>query len=117
MINVRLSKLGGFFRSFKIINYLRTNQLDFQIGCQLGESGILSAAGRSLCVLNRDAKYYDGSYDAFLLRSNITTENISFGKKGRAGQTEGFGLGARVEREKLRNFQGITPVCSINRAK
>ncbi|MCJ7593946.1 MAG: hypothetical protein MUO52_04130, partial [Desulfobacterales bacterium] len=48
MINVRLSKCGGFRNSLKIISFLRGEGLSFQIGCQLGESGILSAAGRAL---------------------------------------------------------------------
>ncbi|MBW1841853.1 MAG: hypothetical protein JRI75_08680 [Deltaproteobacteria bacterium] len=101
MINVRLSKCGGFRNSFRIIDYLRKNRIPFQIGCQLGESGILSAAGRVLSLLCRDADYYDGSYDEFLLKENTTIDNVSFGPCGKAGPLEGIGLGVRVDPEQL----------------
>jgi L-alanine-DL-glutamate epimerase-like enolase superfamily enzyme len=101
MINVRLSKCGGFRKSLDIIELIRSKGISFQIGCQLGESGILSAAGRALCLLCRDAAYYDGSYDAFLLKENITTKDVSFGVGGKAGPLEGPGLGVEVNRKAL----------------
>jgi len=45
MINVRLSKCGGFRRSLRIIDFLRHKGVPYQVACQLGESGILSAQG------------------------------------------------------------------------
>ncbi|MDX2497218.1 MAG: enolase C-terminal domain-like protein [Desulfobacterales bacterium] len=104
MINVRLSKCGGFRNSLKIIDYLRTNGILFQIGCQLGESGILSAAGRALCLLCGDAVYYDGSYDEFMLKENTTFENVSFGPGGKAGPLKNPGLGVKVSPQHLKNI-------------
>lgn len=101
MINVRLSKCGGFRNSLKVIEYLRYRGIPFQIGCQLGESGILSAAGRALSLLCGDAAYYDGSYDAFLLKENITLEHVSFGPGGEAKPLEGPGLGVDVSAQSL----------------
>jgi len=101
MINVRLSKCGGFRKSLKIIDYLRLNKIPFQIGCHLGESGILSAAGRILCLLCRDAVYYDGSYDKYLLKKNITDNDVSFGPGGEAGPLDGPGLGVKINRQNL----------------
>jgi muconate cycloisomerase len=101
MINVRLSKFGGFRRSLKIIELLRDGGVAFQVGAQLAESGILSAAGRALGLLCRDSRYYDGSYDRFLLKENITTENVSFGPGGKAGPLDGVGLGVDVDRTRL----------------
>jgi L-alanine-DL-glutamate epimerase-like enolase superfamily enzyme len=101
MINVRLSKCGGIRRSLDIIELIRSKGISFQIGCQLGESGILSAAGRALCLLCRDAVYYDGSYDAYLLKENITTKDVFFGVGGKAGPLEGPGLGVEVNRKAL----------------
>ncbi|MEA3361294.1 MAG: enolase C-terminal domain-like protein [Thermodesulfobacteriota bacterium] len=101
MVNLRLSKCGGFRNSVNIINYLRSNGLSFQIGCQLGESGLLSSAGRTLGILCSDALYYDGSYDKFLLKENITYENVSFGTSGLAGPMSGPGLGVNINMENL----------------
>jgi len=102
MMNIRLSKCGGFRNSFKIIDYLRKYCIPFQIGCQLGESGLLSAAGRALSLLCKDARYYDGSYDEFLLKENITTENVTFGLRGEAGPLEAPGLGVEVSGKNLK---------------
>jgi muconate cycloisomerase len=101
MINVRVSKCGGLRRSLQIIQRLREKGLSFQIGCQLGESGLLSAAGRALGLMCGDAVYYDGSYDAFLLAVNITCKNVSFDAGGYAGALEGPGLGVSVDRSVL----------------
>lgn len=104
MINVRLSKCGGFKNSSRIIDYLRLNGTPFQVGCQLGESGILSAAGRVLCLLCRDAVYYDGSYDEFLLKQNVTFENVSFGSGGKASPLNSHGLGIKINPQRLKNI-------------
>ena len=101
MINVRLSKCGGFHRSLSIIDFLRSHGLYFQVGCQLGESGLLSAAGRALALLCKDALYVDGSYDKFLLKENITFDNVSFGAGGLAGPLTGPGLGVRVSPQQI----------------
>ncbi len=108
MVNVRLSKCGGFRRSLELIDYLRTKGIRFQIGGHLGESGILSAAGRALCLLCGDAVYCDGSYDEFLLNENITRENVSFGSGGKAGPLTGPGLGVEVNRQNLVRLSEIS---------
>ena len=102
MINMRLSKCGGFHRSLQMIEFLRSERIDFQVACHLGESGLLSAAGRTLSLLCRDAVYYDGSYDAFLLNENVTKEDVSFAAGGYAGPLGGHGLGVTVSRRKLK---------------
>lgn len=106
MVNVRLSKCGGFRRSLRIIEYLRANGVPFQIASHLGESGILSAAGRALSLLCRDSLYYDGSYDAFLLKENATTQDVTFGPGGEAGPLDGPGLGVEINRKNLEKLSG-----------
>lgn len=110
MINVRLSKNGGFRNSFKMIDFLRRHKISFQIGCHLGESGILSAAGRVLCLLCNDARYYDGSYDEFLLAENITTQHVSFEPGGEARPLNGPGLGVDVSRQILDRLSDGPPI-------
>lgn len=104
IVNVRLSKCGGFNRSLRGIDMLRGSGIPFQIGAQLGESGILSSAGRALSLLCSDAVYHDGCYDRFLLKTNITTEHVSFGPGGVARPLPGSGLGVQVDRENLRQL-------------
>jgi L-alanine-DL-glutamate epimerase-like enolase superfamily enzyme len=115
MVNVRLSKCGGFENSFKIIDYLRKAGVFFQIAAHLGESGILSAAGRVLSVLCSDAVYYDGSYDEFLLRENVTLENVSFGLGGEAGPLKGPGLGVEINHESLQRLSNPSTMVTIGK--
>lgn len=115
MINIRLSKCGGFRRSLEMIDLLRSRGTAFQIGCHVGESGILSAAGRALSLLCRDAVYHDGSYDAFLLQENVTREDVSFGPEGKARALGGTGLGVDIDRERLIRLSGGSPALTISR--
>ncbi len=115
MINVKLCRSGGFRRSLGIIDEIRKSGLSFQIGCTLGESGILSAAGRTLCLLCGDAVNYDGSYDKFLLNENTTVENVSFGLGGEAAALGGHGLGVTVRKESLTRLGNGSSALTITR--
>ena len=115
MVNVKLCRSGGFRRTFRLIDLLRQHKIAFQIGCTLGEAGLLSAAGRTLGLLCRDALYYDGSYDAFLLKENVTIEDVSFGPRGDAGPLAGPGLGVAVDREKLGRLSDPSSRMTIRR--
>jgi L-alanine-DL-glutamate epimerase-like enolase superfamily enzyme len=101
MFNVKLCRSGGFRRTLGIIDHLRRGKIPFQIGCTLGEAGLLSAAGRALGLACSDAVTYDGSYDRFVLKENIIEEDISFGPGGAAGPLDGYGLGVTVKSERL----------------
>jgi len=114
MTNVKLCRSGGFRRSLKMIKRIRSSGLSFQIGCTLGESGILSAAGRALSLLCRDAIYYDGSYDRFMLKENITTQDVSFGPGGKAGPLDSPGLGVKINKENLMRLSNGYPSLSIS---
>ena len=101
MFNVKLCRSGGFHRTLRIIDHLRMERIPFQIGCTLGEAGLLSAAGRALGLACSDALTYDGSYDRFMLKENIIEEDVTFGPGGTAGPLVGYGLGVTVKSEKL----------------
>ncbi|MBW1927740.1 MAG: hypothetical protein JRJ13_01120 [Deltaproteobacteria bacterium] len=116
MVNVRVSRSGGLRKALRIIHYLRNHGISFQIGCSRGETGILSAAGRALALLCKDAVYVDGSYDAFLLKENITTEDVSFGLGGEAGPLLGNGLGVEVEPDRISSLCVKSHSISISRA-
>ncbi len=115
IVNVKLSRSGGFRRTLRVIDYLRTNKVAFQIGCSIGESGILSAAGRVLCLLCRDAVYYSGSYDKYLLKKNITCENVTFGQGGKAGPLPGPGLGVEINMQNLKQLSDPAKTITILR--
>ncbi len=104
MVNIRLSKNGGIFRSLKIAKMAEERGIKYQVGCHVGETGILSAAGRVIASLLKDPVYIDGSYDNYILSDNVTTENMGFGFKGEARIIRGKYLGYNVDIDKVRRL-------------
>jgi L-Ala-D/L-Glu epimerase len=105
LFNIRVSKNGGLVQSLKLAQLAHKTGVDFQLGCMVGETGILSAAGRIfLELVGRRARFSEGSYGRFLLRSDITRERLSFGYGGFVRAMSGPGLGVHVQRSKLRQM-------------
>ena len=104
MFNVRLSKCGGIFSALKIADIARNSSIGYQLGCQAGESGVLSAAGRHFACSVKGIEYFEGSYGRFLLKDDITVENMTFGWKGKAAALDGYGLGVNVSDEVLEKY-------------
>jgi muconate cycloisomerase len=101
LLNVRLSKCGGILPSLRIIALAQTKGLGVQLGCHPGETSLLSAAGRHVAGRVSGLRYVEGSYDRHILRSNLTTRDITFGYGGRARPLVGPGLGVLVEEPAL----------------
>ncbi len=95
--NVRLSKCGGFQNSLSLWGLAYNNQLFCQIGCHVGESGILSAAGRHLAALCPNRAFLEGSFAKILLQKDIVKKDISFGQMGKAPLLTESGLGVEVD--------------------
>ena len=102
--NIRLSKCGGFRECLKLWKYALDNGFFCQLGCHVGETGVLSAAGRHLATLCDNIRYLEGGYTRFTLESDICNEELSFGYEGKAGLLEGDGLGVSVNGEALEKW-------------
>jgi len=98
--NIRVSKCGGLRASMRIAGIAADAGLTVIVGAQVGESGLLSAAGRHLaaCVAPR---YLEGSAGRLLLREDITAERVLPGRGGRARPHRGGGLGVTVRPDVL----------------
>ncbi|MCA9010268.1 MAG: hypothetical protein KDB01_11005 [Planctomycetaceae bacterium] len=100
--NIRLSKCGGISRSLELVALAREHGIGYQLGCQVGETGILSAAGRHFACNIPDIRYLEGSFDRFLVRDAFTEENLTFGYGGRAPRLTGAGSGVEVNECRIR---------------
>jgi L-Ala-D/L-Glu epimerase len=98
--NIRVSKCGGLLRSRRIAQIAAEHELACVVGAQVGESGLLSAAGRHLAASIRP-RYLEGSAGRLLLRRDLTQENVMPGWGGRARPYNGAGLGVRVREDVL----------------
>jgi L-alanine-DL-glutamate epimerase-like enolase superfamily enzyme len=104
MLNLRLSKNGGLFRVLALAREAEASGLAYQLGCMVGETGILSALGRLTASLLPKPAYLEGGYDDALLAGNVTTRSFGFGQGGRAEIVRGRGIGYEVDEQKLATF-------------
>src|SRR5438309_11256499 len=97
LFNLRLSMCGGFIASLRLAQFAKRHGLGYQLGCQVGETAILSAAGRHFASSVKDIRYVEGSYDKHLVRESLATKDITFGWGGKAPALAGPGLGITID--------------------
>lgn len=100
IFNLRVSKCGGLLAAARVHEIGRQKGIASQVGCQVGETGILAAAGRHLAS-TREFLYLEGSYSNYLLVDDIVNEPVDFGPGGIAKPLAGVGLGISVNEEAL----------------
>jgi muconate cycloisomerase len=94
--NIRVSKCGGLLNSLEIAHVAQQHGLACVVGAQVGESGILSAAGRHLAAALPDVMFVEGSAGRLLLKEDLTKENVVPGAGGWAPTFRRPGLGITV---------------------
>jgi len=99
--NIRISKCGGLINSMLLAAMAHRAGLGYQLGCQVGETGILSAAGRHLATSIDHILYLEGSFDRYLVRNALTREDLTFARGGFAPALSAPGLGITVDEQAL----------------
>ena len=99
--NIRLSKCGGITGSLAIAKLAQQAGIKIQVGAQVGETGILSAAGRMFAAHLPALEFAEGSFGAWLLTEDVTFEDVSFGYAGIAPLLRTRGLSVTVKDETL----------------
>lgn len=102
--NIRISKVGGLLAAKQIAGIASDAGITCHLGAQVGESGILSSAGRILGCTKEPFANYEGSDNFFLLKSDLTAENLTVGWKGYGKLLPGYGLGVTVVEERLQTL-------------
>ncbi|HEV3439073.1 MAG TPA: dipeptide epimerase [Gemmata sp.] len=97
LFNLRLSKCGGFIPTLHLAQLAKRHGLGYQLGCQVGETAILSAAGRHFATSIDNIRYREGSYDRHLVRESLAREDITFQRGGWAPALVGCGLGVTID--------------------
>ncbi|GIW83033.1 MAG: dipeptide epimerase [Gemmatales bacterium] len=105
LFNIRLSKCGGLVTSLKLMQFACRYGIGCQLGCQVGETAVLSAAGRHFAASVRGLRYLEGSYDRHLVKEALATKDITFQWGGWAPRLKGFGLGIHVDPNALARVQ------------
>ena len=101
-VNVRISKCGGLVASLRRCVEARSAGLDVQIGCQVGESSLLSAAQLVLLAAVDEVVHAEGCFGRHLLRADPVIPLLRFRRRGAAPRRpDGPGLGVRVDEREL----------------
>jgi len=101
VFNIRLSKCGGLGAATRIRRMADKAGILCQLGCQVGETSILSAAGRHFALTVPHLSYVEGSYSHYLLVKDVVAQPVDFQTGGLAFELPGNGLGIEVLEEAL----------------
>lgn len=102
--NLRISKCGGIRRTLQMAEVAAKAGLRVQLGSQVGETAILSAAGRHLAAYLDDPWFVEGSFGKMLLVEDVSELPVQFGHGGKAPLLNGPGLGVKVRDDVLTKY-------------
>jgi L-alanine-DL-glutamate epimerase-like enolase superfamily enzyme len=104
-VNVRISKCGGLMASLARCREALDGGLTVQVGCQVGESSLLSAAHLILVTAVQKVTYAEGCFGYHLLREDPAEPVLQFGYGGRPpAKPENAGLGVTINEAVLRRW-------------
>jgi muconate cycloisomerase len=104
-VNVRISKCGGLLAALARCQEALAAGLDLQLGCQVGESSLLSSAQLLLAAAVGRVRHAEGCFGRRLLRVDPASPVLQFGFGGRPPVLPaGPGLGVTLDEEKLAPF-------------
>ncbi len=112
VFNVRIAKNGGLLPALRIAARALAAGRDVQLGCLVGETSVLTAAGRAFLELCPQARYAEGAFGRFLLKADVTRRPLTFGYGGRLARRSGWGHGVDVD-EALVQRLAATPVIDV----
>lgn len=91
IINLRISKMGGLLRSLDIAKIAREMRIPVIVGCQVGETSLLTRAALTIAQSIKDDGLYaqEGAFGEHLLHHDMVTPELKFGVHGQL-DTERF---------------------------
>ena len=107
--NLRISKHGGLIPTLRLAILARRHQIRYQLGCMVGETSILSAAGRWFLQMAPAVARAEGSFGGFLLSDDVVARSMRFGIGGRWQPVKGPGLGLDIDPDHVRRLNVTDP--------
>jgi len=101
-VNVRVSKCGGLMAAIDRCERALDAGMMLQVGCQVGESSLLSAAQLALMAQVDGIRYLEGCFGTHLLEKDPVSPELQFGHGGTPpSMPGGNGLGVTVDHDYL----------------
>jgi len=102
-VNVRLSKCGGLIASLARCKQAEKAGIEVQVGCQVGETSLLSAAQLTLLAAYHKVRYVEGAFGKLLLQHDPCYPVLQFGYGGRPpARPSGYGFGIELNTDYLK---------------
>lgn len=98
VINIRVSKCGGLIGARRVINAALQKGIKVQLGAQVGESCILTAAGAHLAAGTPSFLWLEGCFGKYLLKKGLSDKELQFDEGGKFYPPEGPGLGININK-------------------
>ena len=106
-LNIRLSSCGGFRKAYTIYQQATLKNMTVVLGAHVGETAILSFAGRNLAMMCPEAKYLEGSFSKYVLKEDLVNKDISFGPGGVVPVPTDPGLGIEIRTSAIKNWSAL----------
>lgn len=97
VFNIRIAKVGGLLPALRLARMAQAVGLGVQLGCLVGETSILSAAGAAFLRSAPGVRFAEGAFGRWLLAEDVTRRPVRFGRGGRVRVEPAFGLGVEVD--------------------
>lgn len=115
MLNVRIAKVGGLIPALRMALSAAEKNCAVQLGCLVGETSILAAAGQSLIDIYPAIRFLEGAFGKWLLKRDIAVHPVQFGYGGRVSRRLGdFGLGIEINDASVLQLSSIASPISIS---
>jgi muconate cycloisomerase len=99
--NIRLSKCGGLLACLRMASFARKRGIDIQLGCMVGETSILSAAGVCFLRLVPGVRFCEGAFGGLLMAEDVVRRGVRFRLGGRPPRLPVAAWSAGVDPELL----------------
>ncbi|HEY4059752.1 MAG TPA: enolase C-terminal domain-like protein [Kofleriaceae bacterium] len=106
VFNLRVSKNGGLVRTLQIAKLAQERGVGLQVGTQVGETAILTSAGRHLSYSAGPVVYLESSNEhmKFTPERYVSVEDLNYDEHATSPPLTGPGLGITVLPERLDAF-------------
>jgi L-Ala-D/L-Glu epimerase len=106
VFNLRVSKNGGLIRTARIAKLAQDHGVGLQVGTQVGETAILSAAGRHLAYTAGPVRFMESCNEhmKFARDHYVSEEDLNYDEHATSGPLTGPGLGITVIPAQLERF-------------
>ena len=108
--NIRVSKCGGLLAALKLASFAIKRNIQTQLGCMVGETSLLSAAGVRFIQMTPGVQFCEGSFGPLLSRHDIAQKRVRFTWAGSLPKLHERGLGVDVSSELLLQLTKGKPI-------